>query len=84
MQQPLKENKFVISKSRYDSIDSYLSECSAKYNDIPLVLDITIYEQLRADGTLALLSIPSWSFLDLKLTTLELFVIYSFKASIML
>lgn len=42
---PLKENKFAINKSRYDSIDSYLS-CSA-YSDIDLVYDRDIYEDLR-------------------------------------
>lgn len=46
---PLNENKFVINKSRYDSIDSYLSECSEKYNDVPLVYDKAIYEKLRAN-----------------------------------
>lgn len=29
--EPLKTNKFVIPKSRYDSIDSYLSEQGEKY-----------------------------------------------------
>ncbi|KAK5645790.1 hypothetical protein RI129_004254 [Pyrocoelia pectoralis] len=46
---PLKENKFVINKSRYDSIDSYLSESGEKYNDVPLVYDKAIYEKLRAN-----------------------------------
>ena len=46
--QPLKENKFVINKSRYDSIDSYLS-CSA-YSDISLVYDESIYQKLRNEG----------------------------------
>ncbi|KAB0804942.1 hypothetical protein PPYR_01912 [Photinus pyralis] len=46
---PLKENKFVINKSRYDSIDSYLSESSEKYNDVPLVYDRAIYDKLRAN-----------------------------------
>ncbi|KAH0949445.1 hypothetical protein HN011_000296 [Eciton burchellii] len=43
---PLKENKFIISKSRYDSIDSYLSEQGEKYNDVPLTYDHEIYKQL--------------------------------------
>lgn len=46
---PLKENKFVINKSRYDSIDSYLSQHGEKYNDVPLVYDQTIYDKLRAN-----------------------------------
>lgn len=44
---PLKENKFVINKSRYDSIDSYLSSQGEKYNDVPLVYDTAIYEKLK-------------------------------------
>ncbi|KAJ9594296.1 hypothetical protein L9F63_014301, partial [Diploptera punctata] len=44
---PLKHNKFRIPKSRYDSIDSYLSPQGDKYNDVPLIYDKTIYEQLR-------------------------------------
>ncbi|CAL1683850.1 unnamed protein product [Lasius platythorax] len=43
---PLKENKFRISKSRYDSIDSYLSKQGEKYNDVPLTYDDEIYKQL--------------------------------------
>lgn len=46
--EPLKNNKFRIPKSRYDSIDSYLSEQGEKYNDVPLVYDKEIYDQLRA------------------------------------
>uniref|UniRef100_A0A3P8VTN5 Glutamate--cysteine ligase n=1 Tax=Cynoglossus semilaevis TaxID=244447 RepID=A0A3P8VTN5_CYNSE len=47
---PLKNNKFRIFKSRYDSIDSYLSSCGDKYNDIDLTIDNEIYEQLLAAG----------------------------------
>uniref|UniRef100_A0A9L0K121 Glutamate--cysteine ligase n=1 Tax=Equus asinus TaxID=9793 RepID=A0A9L0K121_EQUAS len=47
---PLKKNKYRISKSRYDSIDSYLSECGEKYNDIDLTIDKEIYEQLLREG----------------------------------
>ncbi|XP_029670928.1 glutamate--cysteine ligase catalytic subunit isoform X1 [Formica exsecta] len=43
---PLKENKFRISKSRYDSIDSYLSKEGEKYNDVPVTYDDEIYKQL--------------------------------------
>lgn len=46
----LKENKFRISKSRYDSIDSYLSEQGEKYNDVPLTYDNEIYKQLLENG----------------------------------
>uniref|UniRef100_A0A671EZE1 Glutamate--cysteine ligase n=1 Tax=Rhinolophus ferrumequinum TaxID=59479 RepID=A0A671EZE1_RHIFE len=47
---PLKNNNYRISKSRYDSIDSYLSECGEKYNDIELTIDKEIYEQLLQEG----------------------------------
>ncbi|XP_063833871.1 glutamate--cysteine ligase [Ostrinia nubilalis] len=48
--EPLKENKFRIQKSRYDSIDSYLSPEHEKYNDIPIVHDAAIYRRLREGG----------------------------------
>ncbi|CAH0722677.1 unnamed protein product, partial [Brenthis ino] len=59
---PLKNNKFCISKSRYDSIDSYLSPeheilfvatCASvfsRYNDIPIIYDPAIYRRLREGG----------------------------------
>lgn len=48
--QPLKHNKYRIFKSRYDSIDSYLSPCGEKYNDIDLTIDEDIYAQLLDAG----------------------------------
>ncbi len=50
--QPLKNNKYRIFKSRYDSIDSYLSSCGEKYNDIDLTIDEEIYKQLLDAGTI--------------------------------
>ncbi|XP_056148402.1 glutamate--cysteine ligase catalytic subunit isoform X2 [Lampris incognitus] len=47
---PLKNNKYRIFKSRYDSIDSYLSSCGEKYNDIDLTIDEEIYKQLLSAG----------------------------------
>ncbi|KAG2182750.1 hypothetical protein INT44_005730 [Umbelopsis vinacea] len=50
---PLENDRFVINKSRYDSVDSYLSTdpmFKQKYNDIDLVYDEKIYEKLRANG----------------------------------
>lgn len=44
--EPLTTDKFVIPKSRYDSINSYLSQAGGKYNDIDLVKDQGIYETL--------------------------------------
>lgn len=49
-ERPLSENKFRIFKSRYDSIDSYLSEAGEKYNDVPLVYDQHNYQRLRDGG----------------------------------
>lgn len=46
---PLNQNQFRINKSRYDSIDSYLSPEGEKYNDVPLIYDEKIYQRLR-DG----------------------------------
>ena len=48
--EPLKNDRYVINKSRYDSIDSYLSPCGENYNDIELVMDKKIYQQLRDAG----------------------------------
>ncbi len=48
--QPLKNNKYRIFKSRYDSIDSYLSSCGEKYNDIDLTIDEEINKQLLDAG----------------------------------
>uniref|UniRef100_A0A8C5BJX9 Glutamate--cysteine ligase n=1 Tax=Gadus morhua TaxID=8049 RepID=A0A8C5BJX9_GADMO len=47
---PLKNDKYRIFKSRYDSIDSYLSSCGEKYNDIDLTIDEDIYKQLLDGG----------------------------------
>lgn len=44
---PLKENQFEIAKSRYDSIDSYLSPAGERYNDVPLTYDEKVYQRLR-------------------------------------
>ena len=43
---PLNHNKHRINKSRYDSIDSYLSPEGAKYNDINLVINEQAYKTL--------------------------------------
>ncbi|XP_035223286.1 glutamate--cysteine ligase catalytic subunit-like isoform X2 [Stegodyphus dumicola] len=47
---PLQNNKFRINKSRYDSIDSYLSPAGEKFNDIDLIYDEDIYKLLRESG----------------------------------
>nr|AOE43199.1 glutamate-cysteine ligase [Rostrostelium ellipticum] len=51
--EPLVHNKYQINKSRYDSIDSYLSRSSMlrpEYNDLPLVYDHDHYQTLIAGG----------------------------------
>eukprot|EP00099_Drosophila_melanogaster_P010692 NP_001285001.1 Glutamate-cysteine ligase catalytic subunit, isoform C [Drosophila melanogaster] len=47
---PLDQQKFRIAKSRYDSIDSYLSPEGAKYNDVPLTYDEKVYQRLVEGG----------------------------------
>lgn len=54
--EPLKHDKFRIPKSRYDSINSYLSPHAAKYNDIKLVKDESIYKSLLENGVDSLLA----------------------------
>ncbi|KAL5528478.1 GSH1 [Sanghuangporus sanghuang] len=50
---PLKENKYVIPKSRYDSVDLYISQDPLnrpEYNDSSVPFDAVIYERLKASG----------------------------------
>lgn len=47
---PLSENKFVINKSRYASIDCYISQAGQKYNDIKVIYDNQIYDELLKAG----------------------------------
>ncbi|KDR75147.1 hypothetical protein GALMADRAFT_268698 [Galerina marginata CBS 339.88] len=56
---PLKENRFQIPKSRYDSVDLYISDDwinRPEYNDNPLPYDKSIYDRLRQHGLDDLLS----------------------------
>ena len=46
--QPLKENQFVIPKSRYDSIDCFLA--NAEYNDIEVLYDKDLFQELKDEG----------------------------------
>lgn len=48
--EPLTNSKFHIAKSRYDSIDSYLSPEGAKYNDVKLTYDEEVYKRLIEGG----------------------------------
>ncbi|GAB1597714.1 glutamate--cysteine ligase catalytic subunit-like [Argonauta hians] len=54
--EPLKNDRFLINKSRYDSIDSYLSEEGRLYNDIQLVYDTELCNELKDAGIDDLLS----------------------------
>lgn len=47
---PLKNDRYRINKSRYDSIDSYLTPGFKCYNDIDLVLDQEICDDLIKGG----------------------------------
>jgi glutamate--cysteine ligase catalytic subunit len=49
-EKPLQPGQVRISKSRYDSIDSYLSEAGEQYNDVPLVYDEKILKTLLDAG----------------------------------
>jgi glutamate--cysteine ligase catalytic subunit len=50
-EQPLSnDDQFRIHKSRYDSIDCYLSELGSQFNDIQIVKDKIFYEMLIQNG----------------------------------
>jgi glutamate--cysteine ligase catalytic subunit len=49
-EEPLKNDGIRISKSRYDSIDSYLSASSSKYNDVQLVYNEHYYDMMVKEG----------------------------------
>lgn len=48
--EPLKKNSHVIRKSRYDSIDSYLSPEYASFNDVDLEINQDAYQFLKSEG----------------------------------
>lgn len=50
---PLKNNKYVIPKSRYGSVDMYLSQDfnnRPEYNDVPILVDDKVYQRLRENN----------------------------------
>lgn len=53
---PLSENKFVIRKSRYSTIECYISDLGEKYNDVKVVYDQNIFNKLRSAGIDSLLA----------------------------
>ncbi|CAF0741062.1 unnamed protein product [Adineta steineri] len=48
--EPLKNDRFRIPKSRYSSVDCYISPESAKYNDIEIVQDMNVFNKLIENG----------------------------------
>jgi len=71
---PLKTDRFMINKSRYDSIDSYLSTEGSKYNDIPLVYDQEIFQRLR-DGVFTFSCAVEYSLLWVEIVFVFLYLI---------
>ncbi|ORY89610.1 glutamate-cysteine ligase-domain-containing protein [Leucosporidium creatinivorum] len=56
---PLKHDRFVIPKSRYDSVDCYIYDCDSnrpEYNDNDMPIDPAIKERLMQDGVDELLA----------------------------
>lgn len=49
-EEPLKNDRYYLNKSRYDSIDCYLSEEYQKYNDVLLVKDEKMLNILKENG----------------------------------
>jgi glutamate--cysteine ligase catalytic subunit len=45
--EPLVEDRFVIPKSRYGSVDAFIAEGGARFNDVPLVVDPAICATLQ-------------------------------------
>lgn len=43
---PLKKDQYLVHKSRYDSVDSYLSEAGQLFNDIDIVKDTKFYKTM--------------------------------------
>ena len=49
-QKPLKKDNFRIAKSRYDSVDSFLSDPGQLYNDLELIKDNELCLELLKNG----------------------------------
>ena len=47
---PLKENKFVLEKSRYGCLSCFLHETSEPYNDVEAPFEAEIFQKLTDDG----------------------------------
>ena len=53
----MQKDRFIINKSRYDSIDCYLSPDGLPYNNIDLIYDSAICQQL-IDGNSSNTTLP--------------------------
>ena len=58
--QPLKEDKFVIPTSRYDTIDLYLAH--PEYNDKEILYEEEDYKKLRDSGKCGMLKYDWYTF----------------------
>ncbi|KAL3312506.1 hypothetical protein Ciccas_008903 [Cichlidogyrus casuarinus] len=47
---PLKNDRYLIAKSRYDSISTYLTEKGLSYSDLSLPIDQEAYSRMRYEG----------------------------------
>ncbi|KRZ54088.1 Glutamate--cysteine ligase [Trichinella nativa] len=52
----LKENQFVLNKSRYDTTDCYIHQANESFNDIPVCCDLKIVKLLTGEGVDELLA----------------------------
>ena len=59
LKQPLKKDKFVIPKSRFDTIDMYLA--NPEYNDKEVLYDDKVFQQLKDGGKWLLIRVSSGS-----------------------
>lgn len=65
--QPLNENRFVIPKSRYESVERYMSNHwynRPEYNDMKPLYDEAIYERLSKHGMSMHHIIPTYADLN--------------------
>ena len=51
--QPIQNERFRLSKSRYSSVDCYISPESAIYNDIDVPYDLDVFRRLTENGKIS-------------------------------
>lgn len=49
--QPLQNDRFVIPKSRYDSVSAFISPEGGLYNDTDIPYDRELFAEMKAAGT---------------------------------